>query len=407
MTPLAHDLIHSSRTHMFTRARTIIFWMHLAAGVTAGVVIFIMSVTGALLAFQRQILSVLERNQRWVDVAPGARRLDAGALVHAAAAARPGVQPVSLTLEADPAAAALVAFGQAGNVYVDPYTGAILGVGSAPARAFFRTMTDWHRWLGRNGEGRNSARSITGASNLAFLGLAVTGLFLWWPRQCTAARVRNAMRLDLIARGKARDFNWHTVIGFWCAPVLIILTATGVVISYPWATNLVYRVSGSPSPAASQTPSAPASVPASSASRVAPAVNVPGNLGHLWNRAADQMPGWGSMVMRLPARSGAPVSFTITDAAHWNQFARSQLTLDGKTGDVVRWEPYAATSRGQKVRGWMRFAHTGELGGVFAQAVAGVACVGGAFLVWTGLALALRRVRAWRTAKPRETMRAA
>jgi uncharacterized iron-regulated membrane protein len=392
---------------MFTRARTIIFWMHLAAGVTAGVVIFIMSVTGALLAFQPQILRVLERDQRLVDVAHGARRLDTSALVRAAAAARPGVQPVSFTLEADPTAAALVAFGPAGNVYVNPYTGTILGSGSPRARAFFRTMTDWHRWLGQNGEGRNTARSITGASNLAFLGLAVSGLFLWWPRQWTRSRFRNAMRLDLAAHGKARDFNWHTVIGFWCAPVLIVLTASGAVISYPWATNLVYRLSGSAPPAAPQTPSAPASAPASSASQVASTVNVPGNLEHLWNRAVDQMPGWGSMVMRLPARPGAPVAFTITDAAHWNQFARSQLILDGKTGDVVRWEPYAATSRGQKVRGWMRFAHTGELGGVFAQAVAGVACVGGAFLVWTGLALALRRVRAWRTAKPRETMRAA
>jgi uncharacterized iron-regulated membrane protein len=392
---------------MFTRARTIIFWMHLAAGVTAGVVIFIMSVTGALLAFQPQILRVLERDQRLVDVAHGARRLDTSALVRAAAAARPGVQPVSFTLEADPTAAALVAFGPAGNVYVNPYTGTILGSGSPRARAFFRTMTDWHRWLGQNGEGRNTARSITGASNLAFLGLAVSGLFLWWPRQWTRSRFRNAMRLDLAAHGKARDFNWHTVIGFWCAPVLIVLTASGAVISYPWATNLVYRLSGSAPPAAPQTPSAPASAPASSASQVASTVNVPGNLEHLWNRAVDQTPGWGSMVMRLPARPGAPVAFTITDAAHWNQFARSQLILDGKTGDVVRWEPYAATSRGQKVRGWMRFAHTGELGGVFAQAVAGVACVGGAFLVWTGLALALRRVRAWRTAKPRETMRAA
>ena len=87
----------------------------------------------------------------------------------------------------------------------------------------------------------------------------------------------------------------------------------------------------------------------------------------------------------------------MTDATHWNQFARSQLTLDAATADVVRWEPYAASSAGQKLRGWMRFAHTGELGGVIGQFVAGLACVGGAFLVWTGFALAFRRFLAWRT----------
>jgi len=86
----------------------------------------------------------------------------------------------------------------------------------------------------------------------------------------------------------------------------------------------------------------------------------------------------------------------MSDRQHWNSHARSTLTLDGRTGDEIRWEPYAATSRGQKLRGWMRFAHTGELGGLAGEAVAGLASAGGAFLVWTGVSLALRRLSAWR-----------
>jgi uncharacterized iron-regulated membrane protein len=81
---------------------------------------------------------------------------------------------------------------------------------------------------------------------------------------------------------------------------------------------------------------------------------------------------------------------------HWNAYARSSLTLDGTTGAIVRWEPYQGTSLGQKMRGWMRFAHTGELGGLPGEAIAGLASAGGAFLVWTGCALALRRFSAWR-----------
>jgi uncharacterized iron-regulated membrane protein len=97
----------------------------------------------------------------------------------------------------------------------------------------------------------------------------------------------------------------------------------------------------------------------------------------------------------------------MSDAEYWNPFARSQLTLDAATADIVRWEPYAASSRGQKVRGWMRFAHTGELFGLTGQVIAGLACVGGAFLVYTGLALALRRFLARRLTGVRETARAA
>ena len=43
----------------------------------------------------------------------------------------------------------------------------------------------------------------------------------------------------------------------------------------------------------------------------------------------------------------------------------------------------------------MRVLHTGEVGGVIGQAIAGLASVGGVFLVCTGIALACRRCRAW------------
>jgi hypothetical protein len=42
-----------------------------------------------------------------------------------------------------------------------------------------------------------------------------------------------------------------------------------------------------------------------------------------------------------------------------------------------------------------RIAHTGEGAGVVGQTVAGLASLGDAFLVWTGISLALRRLRAW------------
>ena len=54
---------------------------------------------------------------------------------------------------------------------------------------------------------------------------------------------------------KARDFNWHNVIGFWIGVPLAIVVAGAVPISYPWASNLVYRMAGdTPPPAAAAAP---------------------------------------------------------------------------------------------------------------------------------------------------------
>ena len=99
--------------------------------------------------------------------------------------------------------------------------------------------------------------------------------------------------------------------------------------------------------------------------------------------------------MRLPNREDGPVAFTITDGAHWNAFARSKLTLNAASGEVMQWQPYEQQNLGQKARGWLRFAHTGELGGLTGQIIAGIGCLGGVFLVYTGLSLAFRRLVNW------------
>ena len=373
------------------RVRTLVFWLHLAAGVSAGVVILVMSATGVILALKPQILNHVDRDVRFVAPQDG-DRLAPSQLVTAARVLKPGATPVSLALDRDPSASAAVSFGRDATVYVDPYSGDVLGEGSAPTQQFFRSVENWHRWLAMDGESRATARAITGAANLMFLGLAVSGLFLWWPHKWLPQHMRAILFFRRTATARARDFNWHNVIGFWCAPVLIILTATGAVMSYPWANRLLYQIAGSPLPGGGGPGERPGARGARSERR---AETLPGNLDALWSRAEQQMPSWRTITVRLPENENGPVSFTLTDSQSWNAFARSQLTLDATTGDVRRWEPYDATTRGQKWRGWVRFGHTGELGGIGGQLLAGVASLGGVVLVWTGIALALRRLFAW------------
>jgi uncharacterized iron-regulated membrane protein len=73
---------------------------------------------------------------------------------------------------------------------------------------------------------------------------------------------------------------------------------------------------------------------------------------------------------------------------------RSTLTLD-RAGAVVTYENFASQSPGRRLRSLMRFAHTGEVLGLPGQTIAGVATAGSVVLVWTGIALALRRGRSW------------
>ena len=112
-------------------------------------------------------------------------------------------------------------------------------------------------------------------------------------------------------------------------------------------------------------------------------------------KAGRQVEGWRSIQLQLPAGPDAPVVFAIDRGNGGQPQLRSQLTLDRKTGEVVRWEPYSNNTLGRRLRTWMRFAHTGEVYGLAGQTVAGLVSLGGAFLVYTGLSLALRRLWAW------------
>jgi uncharacterized iron-regulated membrane protein len=370
------------------RVRAFLFWVHLSAGVAAGLVILVMSATGAALAFKPQIVNLIDADIRIVEPGRGPR-LPPRALIVVAQGERPDAPPASFTMDRDPTAAAAVGMGRGATVYMNPYTGAVLGAGSEAAEAFFRSVENWHRWLAVSGEGRSTARAMTGAANLAFLFLAISGLYVWWPRKWTPQHTSPILFFRRAGTARARDFNWHNVIGFWCAPAIIVMTFSGVVMSYPWANNMLYRALGSTPPNQVGQRGAP------TAGREERAPAIPEQLDSLWAQAEQKMPTWGTITVRFANRAGVQVTFSISDGASWNRFARSQLALDAATGDVRQWQPYDASSLGQKARGWLRFAHTGELGGLAGQFLAGIGCLGGVVLVYTGLALAIRRFLNW------------
>ena len=88
-----------------------------------------------MLAFKPQIQNYIERDVRFVPVPAGHARLGVQALLERVRAERPDAQPASVTENADARASAAVALGRDGTVYVDPYTGRVLGGGSQATTA--------------------------------------------------------------------------------------------------------------------------------------------------------------------------------------------------------------------------------------------------------------------------------
>jgi uncharacterized iron-regulated membrane protein len=341
--------------------RTAVFWLHLLTGMLAGAVIFVMAVSGALLAFEPQIAAWSERKLRTVPAPPaGAPRLDLDAIVAQARGAVPEGRPTVVTVRAEPRSSIRVGFGRDSALYVDPHTGTVLGASSTIAGAL-HAIEDWHRWLGS----RELGRPLTGACNLAFLAMAISGVYLWWPRSSRRGASRAVAVPSLRLHGRARDFNWHNSIGIWCAPMLIVITLTGAVTSYQWANDLLHRLTGNvpPPPPAG----APGGVAQSGARAARSKGETPGTgesrqttLAAALARAEQQVPGWVAITVRLPQRPGAPIVAIVQEPPSWHPTPRSQLTLDASTANIVSWEPFAAQDLGRRLRAWVRPVHTGE-----------------------------------------------
>lgn len=355
------------------KLRTVIFWLHLITGLTIGSVIFIMALTGMMIAFEPQIVEFTEKNVRHIPVpAPGMSRLGAGEIIAAAAQRRPTSSPTGLAQESDPTASATVYFEKEGRLFVNPYTGQVLG-GVSKTHDLMHKIIEFHRWLGS----REIGKPIANACNLAFFVMILSGLFLWWPQQWNASVRQAILFFNPRLTGKARDWNWHNAIGLWCLPLLLVTTLTGSMIAYTWASNLLFRLSGSP-------------FPAQQVMKGSPALAEKGiDFDTIWITASKQVPNWQSISVRLPKEPGGLVNVSIVEPGA-KPFMRSQLTFQ-PTGEVVKWEPYQIQNTGRRMRAWIVPLHTGEAWGIFGQILMFTGAFGASLLVWTGFSLSWRR----------------
>ena len=384
--------------------RKIIFWCHLVVALLAMPVVVIMSATGVVLTYQRQI-------QDWADTRgferytspEGAEEIALESIISTLQAAGSGL-PNSIKKLSAADEPLVFSFEDGPTLYIDRYTGVILGERSAlseeTVRPFFRDVRNLHRWLMTSGESRAIGRGITGASNLGLLFLILSGLYLWWPRNWRRSALRNVMLFRRGLSPKARDFNWHNVFGWWSLLPLLIMVSTGVVFGYQWADDLVLTVLGETSSASNSTVSNSGDA---DRDQVWPAQLDRLSLRELEQRATEHAPGWRSYTLQVPALADTLVEFRVYAAAGGQPHKTASIGFDWRTGERLLWEPFAAQSLGHRANRVIRFAHTGEWLGVIGQTIAGIFTLASLFLVWTGCSLSLRRLREWRKRARRGT----
>jgi uncharacterized iron-regulated membrane protein len=111
--------------------------------------------------------------------------------------------------------------------------------------------------------------------------------------------------------------------------------------------------------------------------------------------AKSTVPDWQTIALPLSVR-GDSVNVTVERRSTAARLPRQTLRLSTADASVLSaGAPQGApqsTTPGQRLRTWFRFVHTGEEYGILGQTIAALASLAACFLVYTGLALAYRRL---------------
>ncbi|HEY0682100.1 MAG TPA: PepSY-associated TM helix domain-containing protein [Steroidobacter sp.] len=351
------------------------FWFqaHWLVGITVGVLLALMGITGATMSFQDQILEALNADARKVTV-QGERLAMPVIVAHAQAEAeRMGarVRTVTAPQNADGAVRVLFLSGPSEIVrYLDPYT-AQWQTGGARGEKFFEIVEEIHRGLitDRVG-GKYVGRRVLDAAAVLLVGLVATGLYLRWPRRTTNWRAWFV--IDRKLRGRGFLYSLHAVIGTYVLPLLLLSALTGLYFAYNWYSSMLERMAGVSPVAEEQMAGKPLVAP---------------DVAQVWSAFEQATAGQrvGQISFRLPKEAEEPLRIQYLDFDPPHATAFSTVKIDPTNSQLLTHERYADKTTGARLLASMLSIHKGGYFGV----------IGSVLLMLSSLALPLFVITGW------------
>jgi len=228
-------------------------WLHLWLGLASGIVVFIVSITGCMFAFHKEISEVIHKDVLFVTPR-STPILPPSVLKEKAQAALGKDHPVTyMTMFREPNRSwefmsykpgdknAITFFKSVeyyGSAFVDPYTGEVKAVHDYK-KDFFIIVKYIHWSLLLN---HPIGAHIVGWSTLIFVVLLITGLILWWPKKWNKKSREQSFKIKWSGKFKRVNYDLHNVLGFYSMLLALVLAFTGMVWAFKWFQATVYVI---------------------------------------------------------------------------------------------------------------------------------------------------------------------
>ncbi|WP_285060085.1 PepSY-associated TM helix domain-containing protein [Pedobacter ginsengisoli] len=364
-------------------------WLHLWLGLISGIIVFVVCLTGGIWVWRHEVWYFTEKYQRVpVQEKPF---LPPSVLIAKSKAYLEAKGQKELSLGdityLKPGRAASCTFHLPGeehaSIYLNPYTGEILEDkrDRSAAEKFFIFVRAGHRffWLPQK-----IGSPVVGSACIVFLVILITGLIWWYPKKWTAKTREKSFKIKWAAKWKRLNIDLHNVLGFYSFIFVILLTVSGIVFTFEWFENGIYRGLTWKEKLAAEKP------PLSDTTITQVHYKQPVDL--LWSRMNTRYGTQkiGSLWISVPekAREAYRVSINFGDGTTLYN-ARIHY-YDGKTLKELPWKSeeaidYNMLSVGEKIFRMNFDIHTGQILGLPTKILAFIACIVGASLPVTGV----------------------
>ncbi|MDK2103944.1 PepSY domain-containing protein [Acinetobacter baumannii] len=363
-----------------------LFQIHWFLGISAGLILSIMGVTGAIYSYDQQILKWVNTDSYVVQV-QSSPKLTPAQLYQHFTTIQPEIKINSITIAKDPTASSVVNIEKEGerrgyNMMVNPYTAQVLP--EVQGRKLLLLIQQIHRNLTAGEFGKQ----ITGACALMLIYFVLSGLYLRWPKK-HSARQWLAVKPKL----KGRNFIWdlHAVVGTWVIVFYLLFACTGLYWSYDWWRSGMFKVLGVEQPKMQDHGGSGRNKDQLPKIQLDNAQLITA-LNQTWSGFNNQIGrDYSTLTVNLPKKDDGKIELSFVDATPQHERARNQAVYNYKTANIEKMELYEDKKLNQKIMNSMLPVHRGSFFGPVYQFVAMLASLAMPLFFVTGWMLYLKR----------------
>ena len=356
--------------------------LHLWLGLSSGIIVCFLGITGCLLVFQKEIEKLTLPEQ---FVTAENKPYIAPSVLKANAEKSLGNSRKTISVEYEGRDKAALAYYYNADeyflVFLNPYNGNVLRVKNMN-RDFFRIVINGHYYLWLPPA---IGQPIVASATLIFVVMLITGIVLWWPKNKAARKQRFSIKWN--AKWRRVNYDLHNVAGFYITIIALFIALSGLVMGFQWFAKSVYFVS-------SGGKNMPAYPQVSSDTSQAKSVSLLTSTDFIIQKMAAEIQPDEAIGVEFPTTKEAAIEVSINHRVG-TYYDRDNYYFDQYTGKEIKVKgvyagSYKKASVADKIQRMNYDIHVGAIGGLptkilaFCGSLVAASLPVTGFLIWRG-----------------------